>query len=83
MIAADHIPPNGKTNAYAVWLYRSPSHLKLLGFVNPGVGTNGKLSTAGWLPSSVRGYTQILITLEHKAQPRSPGRVILEGRLIL
>ena len=83
VIVADHIPPNGKTNAYAFWLYNSPSHVKLLGFVNPGVGKNGRLSTAGSLPPNALTYTRILITLEHNAQPRSPGRPILQGRLIL
>src|SRR5262249_31986689 len=46
-IVAQHMTPNATRppNAYAVWLYNSAGDAKLLGFVNPGVGKNGRLST--------------------------------------
>ena len=48
-IVAQNVTPNTTKppNAYAVWLYNSPTDAHLLGFVNPGVGANGRLSTAG------------------------------------
>ena len=38
-IVAQNVPPNTThpPNAYAVWLYNSPTDAKILGFVNPGV----------------------------------------------
>ena len=77
------VPPNGKHDAYAVWLYKSATQAKLLGFVNPGVGTNGKLSTAGALPADASQYSQLLVTLETGASPKQPGKIVLEGALSL
>ena len=55
-IVADNVPANTThpPNAYAVWLYNSPSDAQILGFVNPGVGKTGRLSTAGGLPPTRR-----------------------------
>jgi hypothetical protein len=83
VIAAAGVPPNTKHDAYAVWLYKSPTKAKILGFVNPGVGTNGKLSTAGALPTDAAQYSQLLVTLETQASPRQPGRIVLQGQLSL
>ncbi len=53
-IVAQNVTPNTTKppNAYAVWLYNSPTDSHILGFVNPGVGANGRLSTAGGLPAN-------------------------------
>jgi hypothetical protein len=83
VIAAANIPPNTKSDAYAVWLYKPPNAAKLLGFVNPGVGANGKLSTAGALPADAANYNQLLITLETQATPKQPGKIVLQGALSL
>jgi len=82
-IVADHITPNTTKppNAYAVWLYNSTSDAQLLGFVNPGVGKNGRLSTAGGLPSNAARFHQVVITLETKADPKTPGTIVLHGAL--
>ena len=82
-IVADHITPNTTKppNAYAVWLYNSTSDAQLLGFVNPGVGKNGRLSTAGGLPSNASRFNQVVITLETKADPKTPGTIVLHGAL--
>lgn len=82
-IAADNIPPNSTNppNAYAVWLYNTPADAQILGFVNPGVGSNGRLSTAGGLPSNAAHYKYLIITLETTAKPKRPGKVVLEGTL--
>jgi hypothetical protein len=82
-IVAQNVPPNSTKppNAYAVWLYNSPSDAQILGFVNPGVGSNGRLSTAGALPSNARHYKKLIVTVETTAKPKAPGTVILEGPL--
>jgi hypothetical protein len=80
-IVAQGVTPNTKHNAYAVWLYTSPTDSHILGFVNPGVGANGRLSTAGGLPSNAGHFKQLIVTLETQANPRVPGKIILQGTL--
>jgi hypothetical protein len=82
-IVASNVPPNTTSppNAYAVWLYNSPTDAHILGFVNPGVGANGRLSTIGRLPSNAAHYKQLLVTVETSGTPRSPGPILLEGAL--
>jgi hypothetical protein len=81
-IVAQGVPANTKHNAYAVWLANSPtdSHAVRLGFVNPGVGKNGRLQTAGGLPSNASSFRQLLVTLETKPTPKQPGTVVLQGQ---
>jgi len=82
-IVGQNVTPNTKKppNAYAVWLYNSPTDAHILGFVNPGVTTNGKLSTAGGLPTNAARYKQLIVTLETKASPKTPGTIVLQGTL--
>lgn len=82
-IAAQGLAANKKhpANAYAVWLYNSPSDAKILGFVNPAVGSNGQLKTAGGLPTNASHFQKLLVTLETKSNPKSPGTIVLEGAL--
>jgi sigma-70-like protein len=82
-IVAQNVPPNTThpPNAYAVWLYNSPTDAKILGFVNPGVPKNGKLSTAGGLPTNASHYKELIVTAESSANPKAPGTVILQGAL--
>jgi len=82
-IVAQGVTPNTTHDAYAVWLYRSANQAKILGFVNPGVGSNGRLSTAGPLPTDAAAYSQLLVTLETQASPRQPGKIVLQGNLTL
>ncbi len=77
------MPPNTKHDAYAVWLYNSPTDSHILGFVNPGVGTNGRLSTAGALPTNASHFKQLIVTLETQSNPKRPGKIILQGTLTL
>jgi hypothetical protein len=83
-IVADGLVPNKRNppNAYAVWLSNSPTDSLILGFVNPGVGTNGRLQTAGGLPANASHYHKLLVTLETKSKPKTPGPVVLEGTLM-
>jgi hypothetical protein len=82
-IVAQNVPANSTKppNAYAVWLYNSANDAHFLGFVNPGVGTNGKLSTAGGLPTNAGNYKQLVVTVETVSHPKAPGAVILAGPL--
>jgi hypothetical protein len=82
-IVAQNVPPNSTKppDAYAVWLYNSPKDAKILGFVNPGVGKTGRLSTAGALPTNASRYKQLIVTVETTASPKAPGTIILQGAL--
>lgn len=82
-IVAQDVPPNTThpPNAYAVWLYNSPTDAHFLGFVNPGVTSSGRLSTAGGLPSNASRYQRLVITVETSATPKAPGPIIMEGTL--
>ncbi len=80
-IIASNMTPNTRHNAYAVWLSNSASDAHLLGFVNPGVGKNGRLSTQGSLPTNAAHYKDLIITLETQAHPKQPGTIVLEGQL--
>jgi Sigma-70, region 4 len=82
-IVAQNIPPNTikPPNAYAVWLYNSPSDAHILGFVNPGVGKSGRLQTAGPLPTNASHYKKLIVTLETTGTPKTPGTIVLEGSL--
>jgi Sigma-70, region 4 len=80
-IVAQGIPPNTKHDAYAVWLYNSPTDSQILGFVNPGVGDTGRLSTAGRLPSNAARFKELILTLETQGRPSQPGKIILQGQM--
>ncbi len=84
-IVAQNVTPNTTKppNAYAVWLYNSATDAHILGFVNPGVAANGRLSTAGGLPANAAHYKQLIVTVETKASPTTPGTIILQGKLTL
>jgi Sigma-70, region 4 len=81
VIVAAGVKPNNGHDAYAVWLFNSASDSKLLGFVNPGVKSNGRLQTAGVLPASASRFKQVLVTLETQGKPKAPGTVVLQGPL--
>lgn len=79
VIDAQGLPANGPHNAYAVWLYKSPTDSKFVGFVPNLVGKNGKLQTEGKLPSDAAQYSRLLVTLETQGNPKKPGQVVLSG----
>ena len=81
IVQGQSIPANSKHDAYAVWLYNSSTDSHLLGFVNPGVGSSGKLSTAGALPTNASHYKTLLVTLETQQAPKQPGKIVLQGAL--
>ncbi len=79
VIVGQGLPANTSHDAYAVWLFNSSSDSHLLGFVNPGVKSNGRLQTAGVLPSNASHYHQLLVTLETQSRPPQPGKIVLQG----
>jgi Sigma-70, region 4 len=80
-IVGQGLPANTKHDAYAVWLYNSGSDALRLGFVNPGVGKNGRLETTGPLPTNAAHFKQLLVTIETNANPKKPGQIVLQGNL--
>jgi hypothetical protein len=82
-LAAQAVPANTSHDAYAVWLYNSPTDATLLGFVNPGVKSDGVLRTLGRLPTNASHFKQLLVTRETQAKPHTPGTIMLQGSLSL
>ena len=83
VIRAQGVPANTRHDAYAVWLYNSPSDTHILGFVNPGVMATKVLQTAGPLPANAAHFKQLLVTIETQGKPKAPGKIILQGALSL
>ncbi len=79
IIAAQGLPANTAHNAYAVWLYNSPTSYRIVGFVQYLVGKNGKIDTEGRLKPGAAAYHKLLITLETQTKPKAPGEVVLSG----
>ncbi len=80
VIRASGLQPNTRHNAYAVWLYNSAKSAFRLGYVKPGVGSNGVLETAGGLPKGAGGYKQLVVTLQDGPSSK-PGKIVLQGPL--
>jgi hypothetical protein len=78
IIEAAHVPPNNK-NAYAAWLYNSPTDAHRLGFVSPAVGKSGTLQVGSPLPANAGHFKQLLLTTETQSNPKAPGPVLLQG----
>ncbi len=83
VVRATGVPANTRHNAYAVWLYNSASDNKILGFVNPGVGTTQVLQTAGPLPANASHFKQLLVSVETVPKPKAPSTIVLQGALNL
>jgi hypothetical protein len=80
VIVAQGLKANANGDAYAIWLYDSPSRAYRLGYVKPGVTSNGRLQTAGRLPANASNYKQIVVALQH-GPSNKPGTIVLQGRL--
>ena len=78
VIEAAHVPPNNH-NAYAAWLYNSPTDAYRIGFVSPAVGKSGQLQVGSALPANAGHFKQLLLTVETQSNPKSPGRIVLQG----
>jgi len=78
VIEAAHVAPNNH-NAYAAWLYNSPTDAYRLGFVSPPVGKSGQLQVGSPLPTNASHFKQLLLSLETQSKPKSPGTIVLQG----
>jgi hypothetical protein len=72
--------------AYALWLYTSPTKSRLLGFVPSRVGKDGKFVTQGVLPNDAGNFQNLVVTAEkvsgsRPALPKTPGTIVLQGKL--
>lgn len=85
-IVAVNLSPNSTATAsrnyYAVWLSNSPTDSRFLGFA-PIVTSNGQLRAATQLRSTDNHYKKLLLTLETKQSPKTPGTVVLSGAFSL
>lgn len=63
---------------YAVWLENSAGEARPLG-KTPSVSSNGRLRTAGPLPTNAGSFDKILLTRETDEKAKTPGERILEG----
>ena len=81
-IVAQRLTPSTKTSAYAVWLYTTPDNAKLLGFVDPPVGKDGRFANFNALPAGSNRYKELIVTRE-KNQSKKPGEIVLRGPLKL
>jgi hypothetical protein len=94
LITASGLRPNTNGSTYAVWLleaatrggtigtYRllKPQRPRLLGVIEPGVGSQGKLAAEGSVPPGLLGSDYLmLITLQPHQSNRTPGRIVLHG----
>lgn len=72
-------PPRGW--AYSVWMYTSPQNARFIGFPTKLVGKDGVLEVAFQLPKDTKNYNEVLITRETAERPKTPGAIVLRGRL--
>lgn len=80
VIVAQGLKANAHGDAYAIWLYNSASSAYRLGYVKPGVTSNGRMQTAGRLPASAASYKQVVVALQH-GPSNKPGTIVLRGNL--
>jgi hypothetical protein len=82
LLGAQGLAPN-RHDAYAVWLFNSPTDARLLGFVSPAVGRSGTFSSSVTLPTDAPRFHSLIITIERSAQPTRPGQIVLRALLAL
>jgi hypothetical protein len=83
ILRAERMTPNTSHDAYAVWLYNTTHDNRLLGFVNPGVSSNGVVQTSGNLPSHAGCFGSLVVSRETEASPSHPHKIILSGDFTL
>jgi hypothetical protein len=81
-LAARNLPPSSaRGSAYGVWLYSSAKDKVFLGFPSKVVGSDGVLQVVTDLSPDTPGYRRVLLTRESTQSPKSPGTIVLDGRL--
>jgi outer membrane biosynthesis protein TonB len=82
LLQARGLAPNHH-NLYGVWLYNGTGDARLLGFVSPPVGADGRFSSSVSLPNNAAHFHSLLVTLEPNDLPKSPGPTVLRSPLSL
>lgn len=80
VLVAQGLKPNSGGDAYAIWLYNSPTNAQRLGYVRPGVTSSGRMQTVGRLPANAGSFRRIVVTLQ-KGPSTKPGTIVLQGKL--
>jgi hypothetical protein len=81
LIAGKKLVPAPRGTAYGVWLYTSASDALFVGFPKGAVTDAGDLDVLADLSPDTRNYREVLITREHVARPKHPGKIVLRGKL--
>lgn len=82
-LQAEGLPPSSaRGSAYGVWLYTSQAEKRFLGFPDTRVGADGKLKTTSDLAPDTPSYAEVLLTRETVDGPKTPGTIILRGKMI-
>lgn len=85
-LVGQNIPPSTTKDAYAVWLYSSPTKAKRLGYAPP-VTKSGRLQGVAPLPADAPTYKEVVVTREpaagQAASSKRPGQIVLRGPLKL
>jgi len=83
VIQGQGLAQSSRSFAYAVWLYNSRADARRLGFVNPGVGKDGRLVAVSGLPANASRFRNLIVTRETSSRPKRPGAIVLIGKLSL
>jgi len=77
VLVAQNLKPNSGGNAYAIWLYNSPTSALRLGYVR---ASSGRFQTWGRLPANAGSFRRIVVTLQ-SGPSNKPGEIVLQGKL--
>jgi hypothetical protein len=94
-LTATGLKPNAGKDVYAVWALAAvslvpngyqltrPEQPQLIGVVEPGVGSSGKLAAEAMAPTNVPSTLELLVTLQPHGSLKRPGRIVLSGFAVL
>ena len=72
--------PTTKGRAYGIWFYTSKTEAKLIGGFDQ-YDKQGRILASGALSADPTKYKDIIVTAEKGGQPKTPGRIVLQGAI--
>ena len=78
-VAGQGLRPN-RRDAYAMWLFNSRSRSRLLGYVDPPVGRDGRFQSVNRIPRDLTSFREIVLSRETRQTGR-PTTLVLRGSL--
>ena len=72
--------PTTKGRAYGIWFYTSQTQAKLIGGFDQ-YDKQGRILASGALSADPTQYKDIIVTAEKGGQPKTPGRIVLQGAI--